>query len=62
MKLSEELRNKQSRDNRDLLDRAADRIDELEAMVASFELHMNHPVFKEFPSIKSIRETRRKRI
>ena len=31
MKLSEELRNKQSRDNRALLDRAADRIDELEA-------------------------------
>lgn len=31
MKLSEELRNKQSRDNRALLDRAADRIEELEA-------------------------------
>lgn len=31
MKLSEELRNKKSRDNRELLDRAADRIDELEA-------------------------------
>ena len=30
MKLSEELRNKKSRDNRALLDRAADRIDELE--------------------------------
>ena len=33
MSLSEELRNKQSRDNRDLLDRAADRIDELEAIL-----------------------------
>ena len=31
MKLSEELRNHPSRDNRDLLDRAADRIDALEA-------------------------------
>lgn len=31
MKLSEELRNHPSRDNRALLDRAADRIDELEA-------------------------------
>lgn len=31
MKLTEELRNKQSRDNRALLDRAADRIEELEA-------------------------------
>lgn len=31
MKLSEELRNKKSRDNRDLLDRAANKIDELEA-------------------------------
>ena len=30
MKLREELRNKKSRDNRALLDRAADRIDELE--------------------------------
>ena len=30
MKLSEELRSKPSRDNRDLLNRAADRIDELE--------------------------------
>ena len=30
MTLSEELRNKKSRDNRELLDRAADRIDELE--------------------------------
>ena len=30
MKLSEELRSKPSRDNRALLDRAADRIDELE--------------------------------
>ena len=30
MTLSEELRNKPSRDNRDLLDRAADRIEELE--------------------------------
>ncbi len=31
MTLSEELRNKKSRDNRELLDRAADRIEELEA-------------------------------
>lgn len=31
MTLVEELRNKQSRDNRDLLDRAADRIEELES-------------------------------
>ena len=31
MKLSEELRTKKSRDNRELLDRAADRIDELES-------------------------------
>ena len=31
MNLIEELRNKTSRDNRDLLDRAADRIEELEA-------------------------------
>lgn len=31
MNLSEELRSKQSRDNRNLLDRAADRIEELEA-------------------------------
>lgn len=30
MTLSEELRNKKSRDNRELLDRAADRIEELE--------------------------------
>ena len=30
MKLSEELRTKKSRDNRELLDRAADRIEELE--------------------------------
>ena len=35
MKLSEELRNKQSRDNRDLLDRAADRIDELEGLATA---------------------------
>lgn len=34
MTLSEELRTKKSRDNRDLLDRAADRIDELERCVA----------------------------
>ena len=30
MSIVEELRNKQSRDNRELLDRAADRIEELE--------------------------------
>ena len=37
MKLSEELRSKPSRDNRDLLDRAADRIDELEAETKSLK-------------------------
>lgn len=37
MTLSEELRNKKSRDNRDLLDRAADKIDELEAELEAFK-------------------------
>lgn len=37
MTLSEELRNKKSRDNRDLLDRAADKIDELEAELKAFK-------------------------
>lgn len=36
MKLSEELRNKKSRDNRELLDRAADRIDVLEHLLVTF--------------------------
>ena len=33
MNIVEELRNKKSRDNRDLLDRAADRIEELELLI-----------------------------
>lgn len=37
MTLSEELRTKKSRDNRDLLDRAADKIDELEAELKAFK-------------------------
>lgn len=35
MSLVEELRSKKSRDNRELLDRAADRIEELEKQLSS---------------------------
>ena len=39
MNLVEELRNKESRDNRALLDRAADRIEELEAELSMLKEH-----------------------
>lgn len=57
MNLVEELRSKKSRDNRDLLDRAADRIEELELLLNqnksnNFDVKSN----KQFKEIKSMLE------
>lgn len=52
MKLSEELRSKESRDNRELLDRAADRIDELERTLATMLLETVDFAKKVNPHVK----------
>ena len=47
MTLVEELRSKKSRDNRGLLDRAADRIEELEEEIAKAKTEVAREIFEE---------------
>jgi hypothetical protein len=57
MKLSEELRSKKSRDNRELLNRAADRIDELEELLKDLLLEVISFADKTEPIAEKVLET-----
>jgi hypothetical protein len=54
MKLSEELRSKPSRDNRALLDRAADRIDELESLMTELLITIGRFTAELQPSVNDV--------